>query len=147
MIRWPGHVKPQRSEALASSIDIAPTLLAALNLKPTPQMSGINLLDSQAVAARKAIYGECFLEDSIDPENPAASLKWRWMINDHWKLIVPDPHNRPDDKIELYDLSTDPFEEHNSAASQADLVKKMRGKLDKWWAGSPSGRSTQTGTN
>ena len=29
MVRWPGHVKPQRSDALASSLDIAPTLLAA----------------------------------------------------------------------------------------------------------------------
>src|SRR6476620_11016175 len=44
MIRWPGHAKPQQSEALASSLDIAPTLLQAVNLRPTPQMSGVNLL-------------------------------------------------------------------------------------------------------
>ena len=53
MIRWPGHVKPQRSDSLASSLDIAPTLLTAVKLHPTPQMSGLNLLDQQAVADRK----------------------------------------------------------------------------------------------
>ena len=135
MIRWPGHVKPQRSDALASSLDIAPTLLAAAKLRPTPQMSGINLLDAQSVAARKAIFGECFTQDSVDPNNPAASLRWRWMIDGNWKLIVPDPHNRPKDKVELYDLVADPYEEHNLAASRSEIVKSMRGALNGWWIG------------
>ena len=39
------------------------------------------------------------------------------MIDGKWKLIVPDPHNRPKDKVELYDLIADPYEEHNLAAS------------------------------
>jgi uncharacterized sulfatase len=135
MIRWPGHVKPQRSEALASSLDITPTILAAAKLQPTAPMSGLNLLDPQALAARKELFGECFLQDSIDPNNPAASLRWRWTIDGKWKLIVPDPHNRPKDTVELYDLVADPFEEHNLAASHADVVKKMRAALDEWWNG------------
>ena len=40
MIRWPGHVTPQRSEHLASSIDLAPTILAACDLSPTEEMHG-----------------------------------------------------------------------------------------------------------
>jgi uncharacterized sulfatase len=55
MLRWPGHVKPQRSDALASSLDLAPTLLAAAGLRSAPQMPGINLLEDQAVANRKAV--------------------------------------------------------------------------------------------
>ncbi len=139
MIRWPGQVKPQLSDSLASSLDIAPTLLAAASLKQTPQMSGLNLLDEKLVVARKELFGECFTQDSIEPDNPAASLKWRWVIDGNWKLIVPDPHNRPNDKVELYDLATDPFEEHNSAATHGEVVKKMRGELDAWW----NGRSSQ----
>jgi uncharacterized sulfatase len=135
MIRWPGHVKPQKSEALASSLDIAPTLLAAAKLQATAQMSGLNLLDPQALAARKELFGECFLQDSIAPNNPAASLRWRWTIDGKWKLIVPDAHNRPKDKVELYDLAADPFEEHNLAASHDEIVKKMHAALDKWWDG------------
>lgn len=135
MVRWPGHVKPQRSDALACSLDITPTLLAAVKLKPTPQMSGVNLLDPQAVAARKALFGECFTHYSIDPENPSASLRWRWMIEGNWKLIVPNSKNQPNDKTELFDLAADPHEEHNLAASHEELANKMHGALDAWWSG------------
>jgi len=135
MIRWPGHVKPQRSEALASSLDIAPTLLAATKLRPTPQMSGIDLLDESSVAARKQIFGECFTQDSVEPNNPAASLKWRWMIDGNLKLIVPDSRNRPKDMVELYDLAADPHEEHNIAATHSKEAKAMRAVLDTWWNG------------
>lgn len=139
MIRWTGHVKPERSEALASSIDLTPTILAATGLSPTRQMSGVDLLDPQAIAARTAIFGECFTQDSIDPANPAASLRWRWMIEGNWKLIVPDRKNQPGDKVELYDLAKDPMEEHNCAASQSEIVKTMREALNAWWAGRPTG--------
>jgi uncharacterized sulfatase len=138
MIRWPGHAKPQQSDSLASSLDIAPTLLQAVNLRPTPQMSGVNLLDKQSVAARKSIHGECFTQDSVDPNNPSVSLKWRWMIDGHWKLIVPDAHNRPSDTVELYDLAADPYEMHNLAAAHGDLVRRMRTAIDAWWIGRPT---------
>jgi arylsulfatase A-like enzyme len=135
MVRWTGHVKPQQSDVLASSLDIAPTLLAAAKLRPTSQMSGIDLLDRKSVATRKAIFGECYTQDSVDPNNPAASLRWRWMIDGNWKLIVPDPHQQPKDKVELYDLIADPYEEHNLAASRNEIVNSMRGALNGWWIG------------
>lgn len=138
MIHWSDHVKPEKSDSLASSLDIAPTLLAAARLQPTPQMSGINLLDTQLVAARKSLFGECFTQDSIDPNNPAASLKWRWMIEGNWKLVVPDAQNRPEDKVELYDLATDPFEQQNLAATHDDVVKEMHAAIDAWWIGRPA---------
>ena len=133
MIRWPGHVKPQRSESLATSLDLAPTLLAAANVKPTPQMPGINLLDAQAVADRKAIFGECFTHNAKDLNNPAASLRWRWMIEDGWKLIVPESQNEPKASVELYDIIEDPTELHNAAGSNADKVDAMTEKINAWW--------------
>jgi uncharacterized sulfatase len=133
IIRWPQRVKPHQSEALASSIDIMPTLLAAADLKPTPQMQGINLLDDKALAYRKAIFGECFLHESKNLDDPAASLRWRWMINDHFKLIVPHVANEPQGKIELYDLASDPHEEHNIANDHPAEVDSLRKRLDKWW--------------
>ena len=138
MIRWPGHAKPGRSESLASSLDLAPTLLAAANLKPTPQMPGINLLDDKAVADRKAIFGECFTHHSKDLDQPAASLRWRWMISrehdDNWKLIVPDSSNEPESAVELYNLADDPFEERNLADKESGRVESMRSKINAWWA-------------
>ena len=134
LIRWPQQVKPLRSDGLASSIDIVPTLLAALGAKPTPQMQGINLLDAKAVAARKGIFGECFTHESKDLDNPAASLRWRWMIEGPWKLILPDSQNEPDCPVELYNLAADPHEERNLAGERRDQVEHMREKIDRWWS-------------
>jgi arylsulfatase A-like enzyme len=139
MIRWPSHVEPKRSETLALSIDLAPTLLAATHLDTTSQMQGINLLNEELVSARKAIYGECFTHESKDHNRPAASLRWRWMIEGDWKLILPDPRNQPDDELELYNLSNDPHEERNLAVSHDMLVENMREKVNAWWPGDASG--------
>ena len=140
MIRWPGHAKPGRSESLALSLDITPTLLAAAGLKPTPDMQGFNLLDDKAVEERKALFGECFTHNSRDLGHPVASLRWRWMIarerDGIWKLIVPDSSNEPDSAAELYNLTDDPFEKHNLAANESDRVESMRSKINAWWPAS-----------
>jgi uncharacterized sulfatase len=134
MIRWPERVEPLRSDALALSIDIVPTLLAAVGAKPTPQMHGIDLLDGEVIAARKAIFGECFTHESKDLDNPAASLRWRWTIEGPWKLILPDTLNEPDCRVELYNLVDDPHEERNLAGERRDRVENMRENIDHWWS-------------
>jgi uncharacterized sulfatase len=118
---------------LALSIDLAPTLLAAVGEKPTPAMQGVNLLDENAARARHAIYGECFTHNARDVNRPAANLRWRWMINGPWKLIVPDPTNEPSQKPELYNLAADPHEKQNLAREHPDRVEKLRAQLDLWW--------------
>jgi len=133
MIRWPGHVAPRMSEELAMSIDLVPTLLTAVGEQPTPAMQGINLLDDKAVAGRKAIYGECFTHNAVDLNRPAANLRWRWMIDGHWKLIVPDKSNEPGAVVELYDLAADPHEETNLAGNQPERVAKLQATLNAWW--------------
>jgi uncharacterized sulfatase len=121
------------STDLASSIDLAPTLLKAAGLEPTPAMTGLNLLDAAAVSARKTIYGECFTHNAMDLNIPSTSLRWRWIIDGHTKLIIPDQKNQPQDVIELYDLQADPTEEKNLATAQPDTVRQLSGKLDAWW--------------
>lgn len=135
MIRWPGHVAPERSEALASSIDLAPTLLTAVGGKPTAEMEGIDLLDQEARNQRQAIFGECFTHSVVDFERPAASLRWRWMISHDEKLIVPALQNEPDGKVELYDLASDPQEERDLAGENPQVVERLRRQLDDWWSG------------
>jgi len=126
-------VTPQKSPHLATSLDLMPTLLAAVGLQPTPQMPGLNLLDEKAVAARKALYGECFTHNFVDMENPASSLKWRWVIEGDWKLIVPSKRNQPDDVVELYDLGKDASEEKNLASAEKVRVERLTKLLDTWW--------------
>ncbi len=124
MIRWPGHVSPRMSDELAISIDLAPTLLAAVGKQPTPAMQGINLLDEAAVRERRAVYGECFTHNANDLNEPAANLRWRWMVEGPWKLIVPDAKNEPDAVVELYNLADDPHEETNLATKDATRSRK-----------------------
>jgi arylsulfatase A-like enzyme len=135
LVRWPGKAAPQKSPRLASSLDLAPTLLAAAGVKPPASLPGINLLDARAVNARDAIFGECFTHNAQDLARPAASLRWRWMVEGDWKLIVPAPQNEPDAPVELYNVTTDPNEERNLAASESARVRRLRAKLDAWWDG------------
>jgi arylsulfatase A-like enzyme len=133
IVRWPGHVKPGESDRLASSIDLAPTILAAAGLKPGKGMEGINLLDPHWAASRTAIFGEIFEHNAIDIAKPASNLQYRYAIDGNWKLIVPHEPNVKGGTVELYDLGKDPFEKENLAAKNADRVVEMTKKLDDWW--------------
>lgn len=133
LVRWPGKVKPGKSEALVSSIDIAPTVLKAAGLEAPKVMTGLDLTDNAAVQARKTLHGEIFTHDSQDLDVPGASLRWRWMIDGDYKIIVPDNRNEPDAKVELFKITSDINEEHDLAATQPDVVKEMLAKLDAWW--------------
>ncbi len=133
MVRWPSKVKPAMSEVPVSSLDIMPTVLNAVGARPTAAMPGIDLLDDAAITGRKQVFGECFLHSAVDLDQPTPNLKWRWVVQGNYKLIVPHKANQPDDATELYDLSTDPTETNNLATTQADLVKSLSSKLDAWW--------------
>lgn len=137
MIRWPGHVEPRRDEThLASSIDLFPTILAAVGVEDPSlrdSLPGVNLLDEQQVSARSRIFGEIYEHDVYDIERPAASLRFRWVVDGDWKLIVPHAEREPDALTELYHISEDPDEERNLAESEPDRVAQLRHSLDAWW--------------
>jgi len=130
MIRWPGHVQPRRSDRLASSVDLAPTILAACGLKPTGTMPGINLLDRAATESRNQIFGEVYAHDIADLEQTEASLKYRWTIRGPWKLILPNPSNVPDGHPELYNLREDKHEKNNRALQMPEIVAQLTESLD-----------------
>ncbi len=153
MFRQPGTIAARMSDALASAIDIMPTVLAAVGITPPAGLPGVNLLDAAAVAARKQVFGECFTHTLVDLDDPARSLLWRWTVRDQWKLIVPatadapgrtpkhearlvDPdsqarHDRGE--VELFDVLHDPDETKNVAAAHPALVHSLRQDLDAWW--------------
>ncbi len=134
MVRWPGHVQPRMDEThLVSSIDLVPTVLSAVGLKPTAKMDGIDLLDEKRVAARNAIFGEILEHDIQHMTDPVASLRFRWVIEGKWKLIVPHAGRVPDAAVELFDILADPWEAHEVSAAHPDVVKQLRAQLDAWW--------------
>jgi arylsulfatase A-like enzyme len=165
MLRRPGTIQPRTSDALASAIDIVPTVLAACGVEPPAGLQGVNLLDEKAVAARRQVFGECFTHTLIDLDDPAESLLWRWTVRDRWKLIVPatagvgstfpategelvDPHSPGRDErgeVELFDVGADPDETRNVAAEHPDVVADLRASLDAWWNPRTSVLGTESG--
>ena len=173
MFRRPGTIQPRTSDELASAIDILPTVLAACGVEPPARLPGVNLLDAEAVAARRQVFGECFTHTLVDLDDPAQSLLWRWTVRDRWKLIVPvtagvggtfpaeegrrvDPHSQgryERGEIELFDVVADPDETRNVAARHPDVVADLRTSLDAWWnpakqtVGASPAAATPTGGN
>ena len=137
MIRWPGHITPRRDEThLASSIDLFPTILSAVGVDDKgllQSLPGVNLLDEKQVAARSRVFGEIYEHDVYDIARPAASLRFRWVVDGEWKLIVPHLERVPDGVVELYHLSEDPDELRNLAESEPDRVATLRKSLDAHW--------------
>jgi arylsulfatase A-like enzyme len=154
LVRWPGRVAPARSDSLASSIDIMPTLLAALGMPAPEGLKGINLLDKKAVESRQLVFGEDFTIRSQTLDDPAANIMWRWVTDGRWRLVLPrtfeaegvlktiPPQNykHPDllallqsAKPLLFDLQADPNEEANVATDHPDITASLRAKLDAHW--------------
>jgi uncharacterized sulfatase len=134
MVHWPDKIAPQMNDTPVSSLDLFPTILNACGVPLPKDLPGIDLTDAAAVKARDTLTGGCFTHNFVDQENPASSLRWRWIIDDGWKLIVPAPQNETGDP-ELYQVSTDPNEEHNRAAAEPARATALRAKLDAWWPG------------
>jgi uncharacterized sulfatase len=136
MIRWPGQVKPRRDEQhVVTSLDVLPIVVKAAGCDMPAGLPGLNLLDDAAVARREAIYGEVFLHTARSLDDPAANLRYRWLIAGDWKLIVPNHANEPAATTELFNLARDPDERQNLADAEPARVTTLRGKLDTWWPG------------
>lgn len=144
MLRWPGVIKPRMDkERPVMSIDIAPTVLAACGLAPHNDMQGVNLLElctehwrntNARAATRDIIFGDNHLHDQPDVNNPGDNLAQRWCIQGRYKLIVPHEKNAGGEKVELFDVIADPYEQTSLAARKPDIVKDLTAKLDAWWA-------------
>ncbi|MBC7852667.1 MAG: sulfatase [Pirellulaceae bacterium] len=139
ILRWPAQLKPKQDDtSLASSIDLAPTILAACGIEASKEMQGMNLLEvaGGGVKARDAVFGEIYEHDVADVDHAGPGLLYRWCIAGKWKLILPKDGKNP----ELYDLAADAGERNNLADSQPEEVKVLTKKIEDWWgkgSGSP----------
>lgn len=136
MLRWKGTIKPaDYKDTLVSSIDLVPTALASAGIETPNPMRGLNLLDvikNDGKTKRDAIFGAIFDHDVADIDRPAASLHYRWGIHNDWKLIIP---NDKSNKMELFNITADPFEKNELSAKHPDVVKELTDKIDEWYAG------------
>jgi arylsulfatase A-like enzyme len=128
-IQWKGHIAGGRElPFLTTQLDWLPTALAAagIEVKPEWRLDGTNLLP--------------LLQGKTD-QAPHDTLYWRFGVQyavrqKNWKLLRPSI----DDAPLLFDLETDPGEQHNLAAKHPDKVRELRKLWDAWDAGNESPR-------
>jgi len=133
LIRYP-PVIAERSvrEQMVLNIDIAPTILELAGVQPIVPVQGlsfVSLLHNADASWRKAFLAEYFLE-KVAPRVPS----WKAVRTEQWKYIQYS--GETDGLDELYNLQTDPDEEHNlisepAVKSNLDALQKQLNDLQK----------------
>ncbi len=126
IIRWPGRTRPgTECDAQVTSQDFFPTLADALGQTDAPRHDGVSLLpllkNPKAPLKREALFWH--YPHYYPRMTPVSALR-----AGDWKLI----HYYEDDRMELFNLKTDPAESKNLAAAQPARAKALRKKLDAW---------------
>lgn len=129
ILRFPGKVPAgQRVSGYNQHKDLVPTVLELLEIEvPNYAFDGRSLLPM--------IRGEV---TSHEPAFYITECTWMrkhgWRTPE-WKLMValePDFHFKP--AVELYNLLTDPAENHNLAEQEADVVAHLKACMEAWIA-------------
>jgi choline-sulfatase len=138
IIRWPGRIEPDVARTLASSLDIAPTLLTLVGDAPESRFRGRALLarrDSSLpligktrftpveLSSATAVAEESAMRVLPTGEHQASILRQAALYSDGVHLIDSG------ESIELYDIRSDPNEEQNVAQEQASAVFSLCAKL------------------
>jgi arylsulfatase A-like enzyme len=128
IIRAPGRVMPTRVDSLVGLIDVMPTVLELQDLGDDRTLSGIDgrsmvpVMTGQAFRHRRAIMlSECTWQAK------------RGIRTEDWKYIrCWDPGIYPRSGSELYDLTSDPHEQHDLSKARPDIVAAMDAQMDRW---------------
>jgi arylsulfatase A-like enzyme len=136
-IRWPGHLPAGRVvDRLAAHIDIFPTMLEACRV-PTPanlKLDGKSLMPllgggPEAEWPDRTLYFQWHRGDVPEPDRAFAARSQRY------KLLRREPPegSQTPPKLELYDLDSDPGEEHDIAGENPALVDRMHAGYLAWF--------------
>ena len=136
-VRWQGHIaEGKKVDVPAAHIDVTPTVLEACGV-PAPK--GVKLDGRSQFPWLKG--GK--------PDWPERTLFVQWHRGDvpepgrafaargpRYKLVqaagVPSVKYSP--KLELFDLTNDPFEEKDVAGEQRDVIRDLQSKYEAWFA-------------
>jgi len=141
IVHWPKKIKaggafePQFITQPVSVIDMVATALAAVDLEPTPEQRGVNLMDLAAVNARDAIYCDVYEHDMASLEHPEETLVANFVVKDGWKLLVYPDNSK--ELFHLYDTSTgapvDPFETNDLSTSNPTKTAELLALVNTWY--------------
>jgi arylsulfatase A-like enzyme len=118
MVRFPGRLEPgRRAGVLASTVDLAPTLLSLCGVSAAPSMQGRDLTREQP----QSIYSVGRL---------GTPGEWRMVVRGLDKLVLGHGQN----VTGLYNLGSDPDEMENHAQDSAFELKRneLKALLSDW---------------
>lgn len=124
-----GVTQPLRdAQALASNIDIAPTILKACGIQPPAEMTGLDLRDTAALQKRNRIFVDVYQHDSdLDKlDDLDDGLKARVVI-DGWDKLTARP-----DKNQLFNLKTDPDDRKDISDENPEKVQQLQNVIATW---------------
>lgn len=131
MYKWKGKITPEIDEQnLVSSLDMVPTVLDLIGLQRPDDLDGINVLNESEQNKRDAVYGEIYEHDFNTVEE---SLNYRLVMTNPYKLILPNPKNKPDEKVQLFNIYEDPYEQIDLADEKPEVVKELKDKIEDDW--------------
>ncbi len=128
LVRAPGAIKPGATcDVPVITPDLFPTILDLAGVKADPNQvvdgeSLVPLLRQSGELQREAIFWH------YPHYHGQGALPYGAVRSGDWRLI----EFYDDQRLELYHLREDVGEQKNLAAERADLVKTLRGQLERW---------------
>jgi arylsulfatase A-like enzyme len=125
LIKYPGQRKAIEMSALASGVDLYPTVMEAVGAPRESYMAGrpLQLVSTQSA---RAIFTESYPWPQW-PDSLRFRRTERAMFRDSWKLILSTSGGQ-----ELYDLSTDAGENRNLMGERPEVAAQMGAVLSAW---------------
>lgn len=136
---WPGKLQPGiASERIAMHIDIAPTLLEICGATKPADLKQDG----------RSIWPLLTRQDTTWPDRTLFSQGHRGdepvlyhnfaARSQKWKLVSatgfgPETLPASGPKFELFDMSSDPYEQNNLAAKHPDIVAQLKGEYEAWF--------------
>jgi arylsulfatase A-like enzyme len=129
VMRWPGRIAPgSRSENVALSMDLFPTILDAAGAEAVSGIDGISILPHLLNPENSLPERDLFWVRR-EGGRPYYGLDYHAARRGRWKLM----RNHPFEAYQLYDLEDDPGERRDRSADERaifdDLIRAMQGHL------------------
>lgn len=135
IVRWPGRITPHvDSTSIAAHIDIAPTILEACGIESARLFDGRSLV---GVLKQQERLDDRTLVIQSHRGNVPVRYHNMMVRQGKWKLVNASGFGKEITEVEpafeLYDLSLDPYEQHDLAAELPEAVEALTRVYDSWF--------------
>jgi arylsulfatase A-like enzyme len=119
IVFWPGKIKPGRiSDHISAFEDFLPTV-AAITGMPSPQgTDGISFLPTLVEKGIQQQHDYLYWE--FHEQNGKQAVR-----KGKWKAVKLNVRENPDNPVLLFDLESDPLEEHDVSSANPDIAREM----------------------